>query len=85
MAEVTTGYPFRKGRAKYDFPRLMDGQQWVLHRGTERQFLSGERDFAIEAAKYRSTLCGWAWRHNLHVTTSVLDESTVVAQYLGEK
>ena len=83
MAETITGYEFR-GRNKYPWREWLDGEQHVLHRGTEAQRLAGKADFSITAAKFRSATLGFAWRHYLIVSTSVPDENTVILQRLGK-
>jgi len=84
MAEVVTPgqFVFRlHGNTRYDWNSWLDGQRWKLRKGTRAQVERGERDFFVEVEAFRSAAFGYAWRHGMKITTSVLpDKRTLILQ-----
>lgn len=58
MPEVIAEFPkSKRGRArKYDFDAQMDGNPWVIVRGTEDEVENGDADFACEVPSIRAHL-----------------------------
>jgi hypothetical protein len=86
MAEELEAHVFtRGGRAKYPWGRWMNGSPWRLHRGTEKERLLGEADFAITAKIFRGIASNYASRHRLIIETEIEDDDTVYIRYLGKR
>lgn len=73
---VAESYSPPRRRNRYPWPLWMNGERWVLKRGTDFH--------EVLAASCRQAAVNYAIRHALVAETAVPDDDTVVIQMLGD-
>lgn len=73
MAETVSNVEFRTGNSKYPWADYMNGNKWVLKRGTDF-------DQNLRIRSLQSAAGMYALRHGIRIHTKIIDDDTFAIQ-----
>lgn len=76
MAEKLGEFPPAGNRRKYPWEDWLNGEIWMLRRGTDF-------DADVQIWSVRSAATMYAHRHGLRIRTSIWDNDTLIVEKLG--